>query len=308
MSATAAVDARPSIAATKEKTEKALIRYPFWLGGAGSCTSACMLHPLDVVKVRLQTQRRSGVRLGLGQMFVHVVKSDGILGLYSGLTASLLRQCTYGLTRFAVYGKLKETFIADNPKPSFPSLLAMASVSGLVAGIAGNPADLLNVRMQNDGALPPEQRRRYKHVFDGLFRMIREEGVGSLFRGVWAHSTRGIIMTASQLGSYDFFKQQLMDRLSMTDSIPTHFSASLMAGFTATTIASPVDVIKVRLMSATTKQSALAIVTRMTANEGLRWMFKGWVPSFMRLGPHTILTFIFFEQYRKAYRKFYGYE
>lgn len=184
----------------------------------------------------------------------------------------------------------------------------MASAAGFIAGIAGNPADLLNVRMQNDGALPPEKRRRYKHVFDGLFRMIREEGVTSLFRGVWAHSTRGIIMTASQLASYDFFKQQLMDRLAMKDGISTHFTASLMAGFTAVTISNPVDVVKVRLMSATTKQSAVAVITRMTANEGVRWIFKGWVPSFMRLGPHTIFTFIFFEQYKKAYRRFYEYE
>lgn len=43
-----AVDARSSVPVMRDKTEKAWIRYPFWLGGAGSCTSACMLHPLDV--------------------------------------------------------------------------------------------------------------------------------------------------------------------------------------------------------------------------------------------------------------------
>jgi dicarboxylate transporter 10 len=40
--------------------------------------------------------------------------------------------------------------------------------------------------------------------------------------------------------------------------------------------------------------------------EGVGWMFRGWVPSFIRLGPHTIATFLFLEQHKKLYRKFKG--
>ncbi len=38
------------------------------------------------------------------------------------------------------------------------------------------------VRMQADGKLPPEQRRGYKNVFDGLFRITKEEGFLNMFR------------------------------------------------------------------------------------------------------------------------------
>lgn len=224
------------------------------------------------------------------------------------LTASLLRQITYSTTRFGVYEKLKDVTHSYSERPSFFELVLMASTSGFLGGVVGNPADILNVRMQNDAALPAAEKRNYKHAIDGLIRMTREEGVASLFRGVWPNSTRALLMTASQLATYDLFKKELLERAKMRDNLYTHFSASLMAGFVATTVCSPVDVIKTRVMSATTKESILTLVTRITAEEGLMWVFKGWVPSFVRLGPHTIATFMFLEQHKKIYRKLKGHE
>ena len=207
-----------------------------------------------------------------------------------------------------MYEELKEVFTSATTQPSFPALVAMASTSGFLGGIAGNPADILNVRMQNDAALPPADRRNYKHAIDGLMRMVREEGIGSLFRGVWPNSTRAVLMTASQLASYDIFKKELIDLAKMHDDLYTHFTASFMAGFVATTVCSPVDVIKTRIMSAKTREGFFPLITRIMANEGFGWMFKGWLPSFVRLGPHTIFTFIFLEQHKKMYRRLHELE
>ncbi|KAI5371055.1 putative mitochondrial carrier UCP, mitochondrial carrier domain superfamily [Septoria linicola] len=302
-----------STAASKSKdVQQKSIHYPLWFGGSASCCAASVTHPLDLQQtnrkvdapqVRLQMQPHGGARKGMVGMFTHVVKSDGVPGLYRGLSAALLRQITYSTTRFGVYEELKQTFDDGVSKPSIAALIAMSSASGFLGGIAGTPADILNVRMQNDAALPPEQRRNYKHAIDGLVRMVREEGIGSLVRGVWPNSARAVLMTASQLASYDVFKSQILEYTSLEDGLTTHFSASLMAGFVATTVCSPVDVIKTRIMSAHTKESIWSLVTRITATEGLMWSFKGWVPSFIRLGPHTVATFLFLEQHKKLYRK-----
>jgi len=105
-----------------------------------------------------------------------------------------------------------------------------------IGGVVGNPADVLNVRMQNDLSLPPEQRRNYKHALDGLIRVIREEGPASLLRGLMANTSRGVLMTAGQLASYDEFKKLLLKTGLMGDNLATHFTASFMAGFVATTM------------------------------------------------------------------------
>ena len=100
----------------------------------------------------------------------------------------------------------------------------------------GNPADVVNVRMQNDLSLPPDQRRNYRNALDGLIRLIREEGVSALTRGLITNTSRGVLMTAGQLASYDEFKKLLLKTGFMGDNLATHFMASFMAGFVATTM------------------------------------------------------------------------
>lgn len=87
------------------------------------------------------------------------------------------------------------------------------------------------------------------------------------------------------------------------DNLTTHFTASFLAGFVATTICSPVDVIKTRIMSSHEQKSIVKLLSDIYRAEGVGWMFRGWVPSFIRLGPHTIATFLFLEQHKKFYRK-----
>jgi len=216
-----------------------------------------------------------------------------------------LRQITYSTTRFGVYEKLKQIVSEDDKKPSFLMLVAISSISGFAGSIVGNPADIMNVRMQHDAALPAAERRNYPNAVSGIARMFREEGGQSMFRGVWPNSGRAVLMTASQLAGYDIFKQELLARTSMKDNTATHLTASLMAGFVATTLCSPLDVIKTRIMTANGKQSIVSLLSTVTRTEGPAWMFKGWVPSFIRLGPHTIATFVILEQHKKFYRRYW---
>lgn len=277
------------------------IKYPFWFGGSASSMAACVTHPLDLIKVRLQT-RTGNAPKSMSGTFVHILKNQGPTGLYNGLSASLLRQLTYSTVRFGIYEDLKGRLTRKGQDPSFPTLIGLAMSSGFVGGIAGNFADVINVRMQHDAALPPAERRNYKHAVDGMIRMARHEGVLSWFRGWLPNSTRAAFMTASQLASYDFAKRLLLTYTPMEDNLNTHFTASFFAGLVAATVTSPVDVVKTRVMSSKTGGGIMHQIGDLYRADGMRWMFKGWTPSFLRLGPQTICTFVFLEMHRKAYR------
>lgn len=167
--------------------------------------------------------------------------------------------------------------------------------------------------MQSDKSLPVESQRNYNNAFNGLIRMIREEGVSSLFRGVSANASRALLMNASQLASYDAFKHMFLTNplFHFPDNIGTHFLSSLLAGFVATTICSPADVVKSRIMSMSSEGGKVnlgAMIMKAQREEGMLWMFRGWVPSFIRLGPQTICTMLFFEQHKKWYRRWKGLE
>ncbi|KAI1132525.1 putative dicarboxylate carrier protein [Nemania abortiva] len=281
------------------------IAYPFWFGGSASSMAACVTHPLDLVKVRLQL-RSGDAPKNMSGTLMHIVRTSGPRGLYDGLTASLLRQMTYSTVRFGVYEDLKRRFTPEGQKPTIPLLIGLSAFSGLLGGVSGNAADVVNVRMQQEATLPTAHKRHYRHGLDGMIKMARTEGLSSWFRGAGPNSMRAALMNASQLASYDTFKVMLMTYTPLGDTTTTHFASSLLAGFVATTICSPVDVIKSRVMSAHTNKSLISFISEIYAKEGVTWMFKGWVPAFLRLGPQTICTFLFLEAHRTAYRRVKG--
>lgn len=203
----------------EEPKPKTKMAARWYFGGLGSAGAACVTHPLDLLKVHLQTQTQG--KIGLLQMGVKVFKSDGIFGLYNGLTASLLRQLTYSMTRFGIY----ETFKQELDKPGrtmpFYEKVLVGGFAGCVGGFVGTPADMVNVRMQNDVKLPPAQRRNYKHAIDGLYRVIRDEGAVKLMNGATMASTRATLVTIGQLSFYDQFKYLLIKTGFFKDNITT---------------------------------------------------------------------------------------
>uniref|UniRef100_A0A671NJI4 Solute carrier family 25 member 10 n=1 Tax=Sinocyclocheilus anshuiensis TaxID=1608454 RepID=A0A671NJI4_9TELE len=257
-------------------TEKRMSRWYF--GGIASCGAACCTHPLDLVKVHLQTQQE--VKMRMVGMAMHVVKNDGVLALYNGLSASLCRQMSYSLTRFAIYETVRDMMGSggQGPMPFYQKVL-LGAFGGFTGGFIGTPADMVNVRMQNDMKLPADQRRNYKHALDGLFRVWREEGTRRLFSGATMASSRGALVTVGQLACYDQAKQLVLGTGLMGDNILTHFLSSFIAVST---------------------EGVIHCLTE-TARLGPLAFYKGLVPAGIRLIPHTVLTFIFLEQLKKYF-------
>lgn len=91
MSAAGVVEKRPEVRPPAPK------HYPFWLGGVAASIAVCFTHPLDLTKLRMQNSPGKTTTLGLLR---DTLKTEGMRGLYIGLSASVLRQMTYSLTRY----------------------------------------------------------------------------------------------------------------------------------------------------------------------------------------------------------------
>lgn len=165
-------------------------------GGIASIVAGGSTHPLDLIKVRMQLQgepvratapnpalqpalafnsgravpfsasvhapapaRPGPISVGLG-----IVRTEGAAALFSGVSATVLRQTLYSTTRMGLYDLLKEKW-TDQDSNTMP--LGRKIGAGLIAGgvgaAVGNPADVAMVRMQADGRLPVAQRRNYRY-------------------------------------------------------------------------------------------------------------------------------------------------
>ncbi|KAH9177064.1 dicarboxylic acid transporter [Lactarius sanguifluus] len=275
--------------------------YPFWLTGVAASLAACCTHPLDLVKVRMQTLKPVPEAKPMSAVTIlrGTIARSGVRSLYTGVTASILRQMTYSLVRLGSYEKMKLSLSREGRANSWRLLLA-AMVAGGLGGVAGNPADVLLVRMTSDVSRPPEKRYNYPNALTGL-------GVRGLARGVGPNVIRAVLMNGSQVGSYDFFKSKLMHKVipvfntKLNDSILLHSISSCLAGLVATTVCAPADVLKSRLMSQSGDIGLMKVLKRSLRDEGPRFLFRGWTPAFVRLGPNTVLLFVFFEQLKKGW-------
>ena len=182
---------------------------------------------------------------------IEAAKQNGIMSLYNGISAALLRQATYSTVRFAFYESAKDHILSrqefqdsrhKTKKLTFFQSIVIAGIGGGLGSIFGSPADLINVRMQNDLKLPVNERRNYKHCFEALYRITKTEGFSSLYTGFHMATLRGVLVTIGQLAFYDQFKSGLINTNYFQDNVVTHFTASVMAGFVATSITQPADV------------------------------------------------------------------
>lgn len=266
------------------------------LAGAAACSAATITHPLDLTRYRLQTS--TGKQSMLGNV-LGTAKNEGVQGLWHGLTSTWLRQFSYSVTRFAVYEGMKAEVTKPGEKPTAGQLALCAGTAGAVAGVTGNPAELVLVRTCGDLNKAPAQRFAYGNCLNGLLRITREEGIGRLFLGLTPNVTRSIVMNISQLASYDLFKGALLSATSLQDGPVLQFAASFCAGTFATTACTPVDVVKSRVQNSKTGEGVLKVIKTSLQAEGPRVFMRGWLPAWLRLQPQTTLLFLFFEQYKK---------
>ncbi|KAM0952555.1 putative mitochondrial carrier protein [Dioscorea sansibarensis] len=309
-------------------------------GGIASIVAGCSTHPLDLIKVRMQLQGESLApnpaavqalrpaalgfhtsvtiphittppmpppRPGPIAVGVQILRSEGTAALFSGVSATVLRQMLYSTTRMGLYDMMKKSWSSDGGALPLHRKIAAGLIAGAVGAAVGNPADVAMVRMQADGRLPAAQRRNYKSVVDAIGRMAREEGVTSLWRGSSLTVNRAMIVTASQLATYDQAKEAILRRHGAgADGLGTHIVASFAAGLVAAMASNPVDVVKTRVMNmrsapgeAPPYAGALDCALKTVRAEGVMALYKGFVPTVSRQGPFTVVLFVTLEQVKR---------
>ncbi|XP_024381398.1 mitochondrial uncoupling protein 4 [Physcomitrium patens] len=298
-------------------------------GGLASMIAGFATHPLDLIKVRMQLQGEvatSGFALALEGSHVapavlgvpkpgplgvglNVARAEGVYALYSGVSATLLRQAMYSSTRMGLYEFLKHQWRDEKQEGSGLPLykkVTAALIAGASGAVVGNPADLAMVRMQADGRLPMHERRNYTGVGNALLRMVKQDGVMSLWTGSAPTVTRAMLVTAAQLATYDQIKDSIAETHMVPEGLATQVVASCGAGVLASVASNPIDVVKTRVMNMKVTpgegapyRGALDCAVKTVRAEGPMALYKGFVPTVTRQGPFAIVLFLSLEQIKK---------
>jgi hypothetical protein len=282
----------------------------FCAGGMSATTVSAAMNSCDFVKTRLQVQQLQHTTNAVPkytsfvQAYTHIFKEEGLRVLLTrGLAASLIREMTYSSVRMGLYDPVKALLTNNTDKdPGLIVKILSGGMAGAVGSFVANPFDLVKIRQM---AVLPGQSTPYRNFAHATVLIYKNEGgLKGLYRGVGVTVARAAVLTAAQLSTYDHTKHLLINHTSIfKDNFYTHLISSLIAGFCTTVASSPVDVIKTRYMNAPSGfySSALDCAYKTVKNEGVKALYKGFAPNYLRLGAHCMFALPLFEQLRRLF-------
>lgn len=285
---------------------------PYVCGGSAAIIAAVAIHPIDLVKVHLQLAGQTGSNATATSVLTSVVKSEGISGLYSGLSAAVARQMVYGTARLGMHRSVSdhlskrrlEQGLEGNIPLWMKSLSAMTT--GGIAATMGCPMDVALVRMQADTMAAASERRGYKNVGDAVTSIARNEGLATLWRGSIPLVARGAAMNFGMMASYDQVKETLVKVNG--DNFSTQLGASAVSGFACAFTSLPFDLVKSRLMNMKPNGSGVLPYTgvvdcfaQIIKKEGPMQLWRGYWTYYGRCAPNAMIVLLIIERIKKVY-------
>ncbi|KAK6953120.1 hypothetical protein K445DRAFT_328864 [Daldinia sp. EC12] len=288
-------------------------------GGGAGMMEALVCHPLDTIKVRMQLSRRArqpgAPKRGFIRTGAEIVKRETPLGLYKGLGAVLTGIVPKMAIRFTSFEAYKQ-MLADADTRTITGRGTF--VAGLAAGVTEavavvTPMEVVKIRLQaqHHSMADPLDVPKYRNAAHALYTVVREEGVGALYRGVSLTALRQGSNQAVNFTAYTYFKEVLLrwqEKKSSSGegtavSLPSWQTTliGLVSGAMGPLSNAPIDTIKTRLQKTPAEEGVSAfkrislIARDMFKQEGFHAFYKGITPRIMRVAPGQAVTFTVYE-------------
>ncbi|KAJ2625014.1 hypothetical protein H4R22_005012, partial [Coemansia sp. RSA 1290] len=177
----------------------------------------------------------------------------------------------------------------------------LAIMTGVTAGITealivATP-ELVKIRLQ-----AKENAGRYSGTMDCVRKIYAEEGVKAFANGLEATIWRHALWNGGYFGSIFGIKKMLPKAESKKGELALNFVAGAIGGTIGTTLNTPPDVVKTRIQNHNPAKGPapyttfLAGARTIAREEGVRALYKGYVPKVLRLGPGGGILLVVYDQ------------
>ncbi|KAG8731490.1 hypothetical protein FRC10_001691 [Ceratobasidium sp. 414] len=301
------------------KWHKPVVANSIIAGAGAGLVSSVVTCPLDVIKTKLQAQsiaHGGHGYLGIRGTVAHVIKHQGLRGLYRGLGPTILGYLPTWAIYFSVYDETKKR-LGDNEygDPSVPDQqlskrqawgthIIAAMTAGASGTIATSPLWVIKTRFMTQ----PQSEQQYRHTWDAFRTIYQSEGWRAFYRGLFP-SLLGVTHVAVQFPLYEQLKHWFADRNGITTvqlSGTTILVCSAISKMTASIATYPHEVIRTRLQIQRNPQSGalgetrryrgfMQTAARIMRREGWRGLYKGLSINLVRTVPNSAVTLVTYE-------------
>lgn len=178
-------------------------------GGGAGASQVIFTNPLEIVKIRLQTQgelAKANPTASKISAIAHV-RELGFTGLYKGAGACLLRDIPFSAMYFPLYAKMKEVLKEEDGSINATSLLVAGAVAGIPAAGLATPADVIKTRLQVKARAG---EATYNGIRDCFWKVLEAEGGRAFWKGTVARICRSSPQFGVTLLSYELLQRHLM--------------------------------------------------------------------------------------------------
>ncbi|KAF1800166.1 mitochondrial carrier domain-containing protein [Mucor lusitanicus] len=267
----------------------------FLMGGVSAAVSKTAAAPIERIKLLIQNQdemikqgRLSAPYKGIGDCFTRTVKDEGLISMWRGNTANVIRYFPTQALNFAFKDKFKRMF-NRNKKDGYWAWFAGNLASGGLAGASSllfvYSLDYARTRLANDNKSAKKGgERQFNGLVDVYKKTLKTDGIAGLYRGFNISCVGIIVYRGLYFGMYDSIKPV------MPENLQSSFLATFLLGWAVTTGAGlasyPIDTIRRRMMmtsgAAVKYESSLHAFREIVAKEGTKSLFKGAGANILR--------------------------
>ncbi|KAJ5979017.1 hypothetical protein PENPOL_c001G02952 [Penicillium polonicum] len=269
----------------------------FLMGGVSAAVSKTAAAPIERIKLLIQNQdemlkqgRLDRKYNGIADCFKRTAAAEGVVSLWRGNTANVIRYFPTQALNFAFRDTYKSMFAYKKDRDGYGKWMMGNLASGGAAGATSllfvYSLDYARTRLANDAkSSKGSGERQFNGLVDVYRKTLATDGIAGLYRG-FGPSVLGIVVYRGlYFGMYDSIKPVLL-----VGPLEGSFLASFLLGWTVTTgagVASyPLDTVRRRMMmtsgEAVKYSSSMDAARQIVAKEGVKSLFKGAGANILR--------------------------
>ncbi|XP_068867855.1 mitochondrial uncoupling protein 4 isoform X2 [Aphelocoma coerulescens] len=253
----------------------------FALSACAAAVAELVTFPLDLTKTRLQIQGEAAVRRdgavagpavpyrGMLRTAAGIAQEEGLRKLWQGATPAVYRHIVYTGVRMVTYEHLRDSVLGRVEAESFPLW--------------------------------------FRGVHHAFLKILSEGGVRGLWAGWVPNVQRAALVNMGDLTTYDSVKHFLLLNTTLVDNSVTHSLSSACSGLVAAVLGTPADVVKTRIMNQPRDKqgkgllykSSMDCLIQTVQGEGFLSLYKGFIPTWMRMAPWSLVFWLTYEQIRR---------
>jgi len=272
-------------------------------GGVTGAIEILITYPTEFVKTQLQLDRQLGAKRKYSGNIDCVRKtldSHGFFGLYRGLSVLLYGAIPKNAVRFSAFEFAKERSKDAKGNLSGPKKLQCGLFAGFCeALIIVTPMETLKVKFIHD---MNSAKPKYKGFFNGLGQIIRNEGYGTIYKGLVPTALKQSTNQMMRFGTMETLKEVYRGYMGIEDpNAPISKIVTGLFGGIAGAVSvfgnTPIDVVKTRMqgMDSHLYKNSFDCTMKVMRNEGLRGFYKGTIPRLSRVSLDVAITFVIYD-------------